>query len=91
MVQRPINSISMSLVFNKPTSSLNQTSISGNTIEQVNQFKYLRLALDNNLTFDHHITDIYKRSQQRLHVLLSFSDLSIDPHRQLLLYKSQEN
>ncbi|KAK3561640.1 hypothetical protein QTP86_012048 [Hemibagrus guttatus] len=44
---------------------LSQISVHGNMIEQVEKFKYLGLTLDNKLTFDHHITDIYKRSQQQ--------------------------
>lgn len=43
------------------------------------QFKYVGLTLDRKLTFDHHITDIHKCSQQRLHVILSLSVLSISP------------
>ncbi|KAK3510338.1 hypothetical protein QTP70_002816 [Hemibagrus guttatus] len=74
------------LVFNAP--SLSQISIHGNMIEQVEKFKYLGLTLDNKLTFDHHITDIYKRSQQRLHVLQKLSSLYIAPYLLLLLYTS---
>lgn len=40
---------------------------------------HLELTLDNNLTFDNHITDIYKSSQQRLHAICSLGALSIAP------------
>lgn len=76
------------MVFNPPTQSLNHIYIDHNPIEQVNTFKYLGLTLDNNLTFAHHVTDIYKRSQQRLHVLRTLSSLHVAPHLLLLLYKS---
>lgn len=72
-----INKESKELVFNTPTSSLNRISIRGNTI--VNKSKHLELTLDNNLTFDNHITDIYKSSQQRLHAICSLGALSIAP------------
>lgn len=74
------------LVFNAP--SLSRISIHGNMIEQVEKFKYLGLTLDNKLTFDYHIKDIHKRSQQRLHILRKLSSLYIAPHLLLLLYTS---
>ncbi|XDV33380.1 hypothetical protein PO909_003804 [Leuciscus waleckii] len=74
------------LVFNAP--SLSRISIHGNIIEQVEKFKYLGLTLDNKLTFDYHIKDIHKRSQQRLHILRKLSSLYIAPHLLLLLYTS---
>lgn len=76
------------MVFNSPTPSLNHVSINGIAIEQVDTFKYLGLTLDNNFTFEHHIMDINKRSQQRLHVLRTLSALHVAPHLLLLLYKS---
>lgn len=58
------------------------------TVERVNHFKYLGLTLDNKLTFEQHVTDIYKRSQQRLHILRKLHALSVTPHLLLLLYTS---
>lgn len=57
-------------------------------VERVNHFKYLGLTLDNKLTFEQHVTDVYKRSQQRLHILRKLQALSVTPHLLLLLYTS---
>lgn len=73
-------------IWSSLTPSLNPIYINHNPVEQVNTFKYLALTLDNDFTFEHHITDIYKRSQQRLRVLRTFSALQVAPHLLLLLY-----
>ena len=62
------------------------TSIHNQSVEQVSHLKYLGLTIDNNLTFDQHITDIHKRSQQRLHVIRKLRALSVAPHLLSLLY-----
>ena len=58
------------------------------SVEQVSHFKYLGLTIDNNLTFDQHIIDIHKRSQQRLHVIRKLCALSLAPHLLSILYTS---
>lgn len=75
------------MVFNSPSPSLNHMSVNGIIIEQVDTLKYLGLTY-NKFTFEHHIMDIHKRSQQRLHVLHTLSALHATPHLLLLLYKS---
>lgn len=76
------------MVFQTPCPSLDYIHINSKVIEQVNTFKYLGIALDNKFTFEPHITDIHKRSQQRLHALRKLSVLHVAPHLLLLLYKS---
>ncbi len=51
-------------------------------------FKYLGITLDNKLTFNQHITDIQKRSQQRLSAIHKPKGLYVAPHLLLLLYQS---
>ncbi|MEQ2292832.1 hypothetical protein AMECASPLE_026848 [Ameca splendens] len=76
------------MIFTTPTFSTNHISISGNIIEQVTTFKYLGQTLNINYTFEHHIKDIHKCSQQRLHVLHTLSALHVAPHLLLLLHQS---
>ncbi len=71
-----------------PPSGLVPTSIHNQTVEQVSHFKYLGLTIDNKLTFDQHIINIHKRSQQRLHVIRKLHALSVAPHLLSLLYTS---
>ena len=71
-----------------PPSGLVPTSIYNQTVEQVSHFKYLGLTIDNKLTFDQHITDVQKKSQQRLHVIRKLRALSVAPHLLSLLYTS---
>lgn len=60
------------LVFNSSNRSVsnpthNPISISGETVELVESHKYLRLTLDNKLSFKQHTTDIHKCCQKILH------------------------
>ncbi len=49
------------------------------TVEIADRFKYLGLTKDNHLTFDHHTTDIQKRSNQRLSVICKLKGLNVAP------------
>lgn len=49
-----------------PTTPHCPTTIHGQPMEMVESFSYLGIFLDNNLSSDHHITDIHKSCQQRL-------------------------
>lgn len=71
-----------------PPPGLVPTSIHNEGVEQVNHFKYLGLIIDNKLTFEQHITNIHKRSQQRLYVIRKLRALSVAPHLLSLLYSS---
>ncbi len=71
-----------------PPSPQHPTIINTQTVETVDTFKYLGITLDNKLTFDQHITDIQKRSQQRLSALCKLKGLYIASHLLLLLYQS---
>ena len=44
-------------------------SINSQPVEQVEVFKYLGTELDTSLSFSHHADSVYKKAQQRLHLL----------------------
>ncbi len=46
------------------------------------------LILDNKLSFDHRVTDIHRRCQQRLRVIRKLRFFSVKPYFLLLLYRS---
>ena len=58
-------------------------------MEQVDNFKYLGVILDNKLTFSDHVTATQRKSQQRLHVLRRLRAFNLDSKLlRLLLYRS---
>ena len=62
--------------------------INNETVGTVDHFKYLGLTIDNNLTFEHHTTDIQKKGTQRLSAVRKLKGLHVAPHLLLLLYIS---
>ncbi len=54
----------------------------------VDSFRYLGIILDNKLSFDHHVTDIHRRCQQRLLVIRKLRFFLVKPYFLLLLYCS---
>ena len=62
-------------------------TIGGDKLEKVSSMKYLGVILDDLLTFDEHISDIYTKSSQKLGILRRSRDY-LDANTSLTLYKS---
>ncbi len=62
-------------------------AIGNEKIECVHHMKYLGMILDESLTFDEHIAQIYAKSSQKLGILRRSRDY-LDTNTSLMLYKS---
>ena len=62
--------------------------IGGDAVEVTDTSKYLGITLDNKMTFGPHVQCVYKKCQQRLHLLKKLRSVNVDPKLVLLLYRS---
>ena len=67
----------MCIDFRKCTTPTSETSISGQNIARVEEYKYLGVFLDNKLQWSKCTDLIYKKSQQRLYFLRKLGSLML--------------
>ena len=78
----------MCIDFRRNRTVISLIVINGETVEQLDSFKYLGVVLDEKLSFTEHVTAVQNRSQQRLHVLRKLRAFYADPLLLLRLYRS---
>ncbi len=76
------------LIFLKRLKKNAYPTFNNQVVETVDNFKHLEVTLDNQLTFDQHVSDIQKMSLQRLSAIRKLKGLYVAPHLLLLLYQS---
>lgn len=69
--------------------ALNQPlCIQGQPVDQVQSFKYLGTEIDVGLSFNHHVDSVFKKAQQRLHLLRKLRSFHVKKDVLTLVYKS---
>lgn len=63
-------------------------SINGQPVEQVNVFKYLGTEIDTSMSFSQHADSVYKKAQQRLHLLRKLRDFNVSKDILTRVYQS---
>ena len=78
----------MVIDFRKTKSTIDSVTINGNEIEQVKEYKYLGTILDSKLSWKENTDKIYKKGQQRLHLLWKLKHFNIDQTIMMLFYRT---
>ena len=63
-------------------------NIQGQSVEQVDVFKYLGTEIDTSLSFGNHADSVYKKAQQRLHLLRKLKTFNVSKSILTLVYTS---
>ena len=53
--------------------------IDGETVERVNEYKYLGMVVDDRLVFDNNVNKIHKNCQSRIFCLQKLRNIGVDP------------
>ena len=77
----------MYIDFRKLPSAKELTSIKGQTVECVDNYKYLGTIIDNKLNFETNCEAVYKKGNQRLYCLRKFSSFHIDSKMLTMFYR----
>ena len=72
----------------KDPSLLRPVQIGSENVDQVENFKYLGIVIDENLTFTNHVDAIIKKTNQRLYLLRKLRSFNVSSHVMSLVYNS---
>lgn len=77
----------MYMDFRKPPRAKEPTSIKGQTVECVDNYKYLGTIIDSKLSFEANCESGCKKANQRLHCLRKLSSFDIDRKLLTMFYR----
>lgn len=78
----------MCIDFRQKVTNTDKTSIYGQEIEMVSEYKYLGSIIDDKLCFDSNTSSLCKKGQQRLYCLRKLAKFNVDKSLMSLFYRS---